>query len=201
MLAEPPPLLLPLDALEPHALRIALAEPAAMPVSAVRRRKRAGRSSSPDVLSVEVLETLDRFVGLVGVCHVPPPLLAGPQLPAASANYASLPVANSQTGRRRIRQGIPSGHALRTPPSRPRADPRRSETGASRPAAPRAHRTDRDRAPRQRRRPRADPLHPRRAAPRSVSELRFNELRGEEVVYAIHRQERTFLPAREHCPL
>jgi UDPglucose--hexose-1-phosphate uridylyltransferase len=34
-----------------------------------------------------------------------------------------------------------------------------------------------------------------------VSELRFNELRGEEVVYAIHRQERTFLPTREHCPL
>jgi UDPglucose--hexose-1-phosphate uridylyltransferase len=34
-----------------------------------------------------------------------------------------------------------------------------------------------------------------------VSELRFNELRGEEVVYAIHRQERTFLPDREHCPL
>jgi UDPglucose--hexose-1-phosphate uridylyltransferase len=34
-----------------------------------------------------------------------------------------------------------------------------------------------------------------------VSELRFDELRGEEVVYAIHRQERTFLPTREHCPL
>jgi UDPglucose--hexose-1-phosphate uridylyltransferase len=34
-----------------------------------------------------------------------------------------------------------------------------------------------------------------------VSELRFNELRGEQVVYAIHRQERTFLPTREHCPL
>lgn len=34
-----------------------------------------------------------------------------------------------------------------------------------------------------------------------MSELRFNELRGEEVVYAIHRQERTFLPSREHCPL
>jgi UDPglucose--hexose-1-phosphate uridylyltransferase len=34
-----------------------------------------------------------------------------------------------------------------------------------------------------------------------VSELRFNELRGEEVVYAIHRQERTFLPSPEHCPL
>ena len=34
-----------------------------------------------------------------------------------------------------------------------------------------------------------------------MSELRFNELRGEEVVYAIHRQDRTFLPAREHCPL
>ncbi len=34
-----------------------------------------------------------------------------------------------------------------------------------------------------------------------MSELRFEELRGEEVVYAIHRQERTFLPSREHCPL
>jgi UDPglucose--hexose-1-phosphate uridylyltransferase len=34
-----------------------------------------------------------------------------------------------------------------------------------------------------------------------VSELRFDELRGEDVVYAIHRQDRTFLPSREHCPL
>lgn len=34
-----------------------------------------------------------------------------------------------------------------------------------------------------------------------MSEERFNELRGEPVVYAIHRQDRTFLPAREHCPL
>jgi UDPglucose--hexose-1-phosphate uridylyltransferase len=34
-----------------------------------------------------------------------------------------------------------------------------------------------------------------------VSELRFDELRGEHVVYAIHRQDRTFLPSREHCPL
>jgi UDPglucose--hexose-1-phosphate uridylyltransferase len=34
-----------------------------------------------------------------------------------------------------------------------------------------------------------------------VSEQRLNELRGEQVVYAIHRQDRTFLPAREHCPL
>jgi UDPglucose--hexose-1-phosphate uridylyltransferase len=34
-----------------------------------------------------------------------------------------------------------------------------------------------------------------------VSELRFNELRGEQVVYAIHRQDRTFLPDRQHCPL
>lgn len=36
---------------------------------------------------------------------------------------------------------------------------------------------------------------------RSKIEERFNELRDEEVVYAIHRQDRTFLPAREHCPL
>jgi UDPglucose--hexose-1-phosphate uridylyltransferase len=34
-----------------------------------------------------------------------------------------------------------------------------------------------------------------------MSELRFNELRGEQVDYAIHRQERTFLPSRDHCPL
>jgi UDPglucose--hexose-1-phosphate uridylyltransferase len=34
-----------------------------------------------------------------------------------------------------------------------------------------------------------------------MSELRFNELRGEEVAYAIHRQDRTFLPPRDHCPL
>lgn len=34
-----------------------------------------------------------------------------------------------------------------------------------------------------------------------MSEQRFNELRGEPVVYAIHRQDRTFLPARDHCPL
>ena len=34
-----------------------------------------------------------------------------------------------------------------------------------------------------------------------MSELRYEELRGEQVAYAIHRQERTFLPTREHCPL
>ncbi len=34
-----------------------------------------------------------------------------------------------------------------------------------------------------------------------MSELRFNELRGEQVAYAIHRQTRTFLPDRDHCPL
>ena len=34
-----------------------------------------------------------------------------------------------------------------------------------------------------------------------MSELRFNELRDEQVVYAIHRQERTFLPPPDHCPL
>ncbi len=34
-----------------------------------------------------------------------------------------------------------------------------------------------------------------------MSELRYNELRGEQVDYAIHRQERTFLPPRDHCPL
>jgi UDPglucose--hexose-1-phosphate uridylyltransferase len=34
-----------------------------------------------------------------------------------------------------------------------------------------------------------------------MGELRFNELRGEPVDYAIHRQDRTFLPDRAHCPL
>jgi UDPglucose--hexose-1-phosphate uridylyltransferase len=36
---------------------------------------------------------------------------------------------------------------------------------------------------------------------RTRIERRFEQLRGEEVVYAIQRQERTFLPSREHCPL
>ncbi|MEZ0348185.1 MAG: galactose-1-phosphate uridylyltransferase [Thermus sp.] len=31
--------------------------------------------------------------------------------------------------------------------------------------------------------------------------LRYHPLRGEWVVYAAHRQERTFLPPKEHCPL
>jgi UDPglucose--hexose-1-phosphate uridylyltransferase len=34
-----------------------------------------------------------------------------------------------------------------------------------------------------------------------MSEQRFNELRGEDVVYAIQRQDRTFLPSEDHCPL
>jgi UDPglucose--hexose-1-phosphate uridylyltransferase len=34
-----------------------------------------------------------------------------------------------------------------------------------------------------------------------MSDRRFNELRREEVVYAIHRQDRTFLPPEDHCPL
>jgi UDPglucose--hexose-1-phosphate uridylyltransferase len=34
-----------------------------------------------------------------------------------------------------------------------------------------------------------------------VSLLRFNELRGEQVAYAVERQDRTFLPPAEHCPL
>jgi UDPglucose--hexose-1-phosphate uridylyltransferase len=36
---------------------------------------------------------------------------------------------------------------------------------------------------------------------RSKIGQRLNELRDEQVVYAIHRQDRTFLPSREHCPL
>ncbi len=34
-----------------------------------------------------------------------------------------------------------------------------------------------------------------------MSLRRYNELRGEEVVYAVDRQERTFLPPEDHCPL
>ena len=34
-----------------------------------------------------------------------------------------------------------------------------------------------------------------------MSLRRFNELRAEEVVYAVQRQDRTFLPAEHHCPL
>ena len=34
-----------------------------------------------------------------------------------------------------------------------------------------------------------------------MTELRYDELRGEQVVYAVDRQERTFLPPAEHCPL
>ncbi len=34
-----------------------------------------------------------------------------------------------------------------------------------------------------------------------MSEQRFNELRGEQVIYAIDRQERTFLPSENRCPL
>jgi UDPglucose--hexose-1-phosphate uridylyltransferase len=34
-----------------------------------------------------------------------------------------------------------------------------------------------------------------------VNEQRFNELRGEEVVYAVDRQDRTFLPDAAACPL
>ncbi len=34
-----------------------------------------------------------------------------------------------------------------------------------------------------------------------MSSVRYNDLRDEHVVYAIQRQDRTFLPADEHCPL
>src|SRR5205807_2908721 len=45
--------------------------------------------------------------------------------------------------------------------------------------------------------------HPRPGVRRvtDTTRLRFDELRGEHVDYAIHRQDRTFLPAREQCPL
>jgi UDPglucose--hexose-1-phosphate uridylyltransferase len=34
-----------------------------------------------------------------------------------------------------------------------------------------------------------------------MSLTRYNELRGEQVVYAVQRQDRTFLPPADHCPL
>ncbi len=43
--------------------------------------------------------------------------------------------------------------------------------------------------------------HPVGRVSGGVGELRFNELRGEWVDYAVHRQERTFLPASAECPL
>ncbi|WP_117238258.1 galactose-1-phosphate uridylyltransferase [Thermus sediminis] len=45
--------------------------------------------------------------------------------------------------------------------------------------------------------PLPEPAEPFRAAPH----LRYHPLRQEWVVYAAHRQERTFLPPKEHCPL
>jgi UDPglucose--hexose-1-phosphate uridylyltransferase len=42
---------------------------------------------------------------------------------------------------------------------------------------------------------------PAGAAARPAVELRWNELRGEHVVLAAHRQERTFLPDARTCPL
>ena len=44
-------------------------------------------------------------------------------------------------------------------------------------------------------------LYTRAVRKPAVSDLRFEELRGEEITYAIHRQDRTFLPSREQCPL
>jgi len=38
-------------------------------------------------------------------------------------------------------------------------------------------------------------------APQATPHLRWHPLREEWVIYAAHRQERTFLPPKEHCPL
>src|SRR5688572_33084715 len=43
------------------------------------------------------------------------------------------------------------------------------------------------------------PGRPRPAPP--MSELRWNALLGEWVITATHRQDRTFLPPRDYCPL
>lgn len=34
-----------------------------------------------------------------------------------------------------------------------------------------------------------------------MTEMRFDPIRGEWVAFASHRQDRTFLPAEDHCPL
>src|SRR5581483_962591 len=83
--------------------------------------------------------------------------------------------------------------APRRAPAQRSGPSRRGAGGALRPAQAAAHA--------QSRRARAAAVQPRERARGPMSELRFNELRGEEVVYAIHRQDRTFLPDREHCPL
>lgn len=45
------------------------------------------------------------------------------------------------------------------------------------------------------------PLPEGEGAPRATPHLRWHPLRDEWVIYAAHRQERTFLPPKEHCPL
>ncbi|WP_018110933.1 galactose-1-phosphate uridylyltransferase [Thermus igniterrae] len=47
----------------------------------------------------------------------------------------------------------------------------------------------------------APPLPEPEEASAPAPHLRYHPLRGEWVVYAAHRQERTFLPPKEHCPL
>ncbi len=64
MAAEPPPL----EALEPQAASRVLTDPAATPVSAVRRRNaRRSKPGRSRIRPVEVLQMLYRFVSLVGV--------------------------------------------------------------------------------------------------------------------------------------
>src|ERR1700693_1524663 len=104
--------------------------------------------------------------------------------------------------RESLEQSIPSGNGsgFRGAALLRHAALRRERTTRGTASAGRALRDPPRRSPSQRRRPGAAALRARGAG-RAMSELRFDELRGEHVVYAIHRQERTFLPSREHCPL
>ncbi len=45
------------------------------------------------------------------------------------------------------------------------------------------------------------PLPEGQDAPKPHAHLRWHPLREQWVVYAAHRQGRTFLPPKEHCPL
>ncbi len=88
----------------------------------------------------------------------------------------------------------PTGPATVNPGEASTARPRAESPNQTRPASPSA-------------KSRNQPTSLRPGAERAgsveagLSELRFDELRGEQVVYAIDRQERTFLPPADHCPL
>src|ERR1700689_2438090 len=170
----------------------------------------------------------------------PHTVYVNPNLRKTPQSGSGIPVARRPSVRRhRLLHspvGIPSGHALQSSwiagprPLKAESDrATRRARQARRADGRRALRPGRDRAPGQRGRARADPLHTHPAELGRVSDRtgrhslpspgdtrsrshprlgqhprtgqRFEELRGEQVAYAIHRQERTFLPDRDHCPL